>query len=102
MDKYIAKNITILKDVVVATGEPFLAVSADIYEGEELIMTRKYGFAFGMSKEDIAAEIKKSLVTLRLEREQAEQNKERDALEKKADEAIEGLTGLEISESANQ
>ena len=98
MSKFTARNIKIAKDTVIATGEPFLDVTADIYEGDELVMTKKYGFSFDMSSQDIKNEIAKSMKTLRSEREQAEKNKERDALDKKADEAIEEVSGLEIEE----
>lgn len=98
MDKLTARNINIVKDQVIATQEPFLSVTADIYEGETFLENKKYGFAFTMSKEEIVAEIAKSLTTYRSEKEQAEKNKERDALESQADEAIEHLSGLEIIE----
>jgi predicted mannosyl-3-phosphoglycerate phosphatase (HAD superfamily) len=98
MDKFVAKGIKIAKDNIVATGEPFLSVSADIYNGEELLETKKYGFPFGTTSEVVKEEIKKSLSTLRSELDQAEKNKERDALEKEADKAIEEITDLNIEE----
>lgn len=101
MGKFIAKNIKITKDLVVATGEPFLDVTADIYEDDQLVKVMKYGFAFGTPTENIKTEIAKSLSTMKLEIKQAEENKDRDALEKQADEAIEEITDLEISEPVN-
>lgn len=98
MAKFTAKNINISKDEVIATGELFLSVTADIYEGEKLMEVKKYGFPFNTSPEDIKNEIKKSLSTLRSEIDQREKNKERDALDQMADKAIEEVTGLEIEE----
>ena len=101
MDKLTARNIKIVKDEVVATRELFLSVSADIYEGENLLETKKYGFSFDTPQENIVEEIAKSLTTYRSEKEQAEKNKERDDLESKADKVIENLTGLDIEEPEN-
>jgi hypothetical protein len=101
MGKFTVKNIKIVKDQVILTGELFLDVTADIYDGDTLIETKKYGFSFGTSAEEIKAAITKSLATMRLEIEQKEKNKDRDALEKHADEAIEELSGLEITEPVN-
>lgn len=101
MGKFIAKNIKIAKDVVIASQEPFLDVTADIYDGDKFMETKKYGFVFGTSKDVIKEEIARSLTTLRLELEQKEKNKERDALEKQADEAIEEISGLQINEPEN-
>lgn len=102
MGKFTARDIKITKDTVIATGEPFLSVTANIYEGEELHSQKKYGFAFGTPSESIVAEIKKSLTTMRSEIEQAEKNKDREALEEKADKAIQEISGLEIEEPENK
>lgn len=98
MSKFIAKNIQIVKDKVIATGEDFLNVTADIFDGETLVEQKKYGFSFDITPEEIKTAIAKSLSTMRIELEQAEKNKEQNALEEKADEAIENISGLEIEE----
>lgn len=89
------KIIDIQKKAIVATGEPFLDVTAEFTIGEE-VLTKKLGYPIDTPKEDIAEDLKKHLQTEKLDRQQRETNKVVEAQDAAAEETINSLQGEEI------
>ena len=88
--------VEVRKGTIVATGERFLEVLANITDGEQTI-PRNFGFSMETTKDDIQAELGKVLELYEQEKVQAEANAERDAEDATADETITALEGLEIT-----
>lgn len=89
------KIIDIEKKQIVATGEPFLDVTAEFTVDKE-VFTKKLGYAEGTTRTEITVDLKKHLANERTEREQRETNEKVEALDAATEETINSLKGEEI------
>lgn len=88
-----ANKVTLQED-----GSEFLDIEFNILnDADEVIETKRRGFALDTPGEDIQAEIAAFVSTYEADLAHAEANKERDAIHAKADATIEALVGAEIA-----
>lgn len=96
-----AKIVKISKDKVIKTGERFLNVEVEIVEGTgKNKITEKviWGYPLDTSSQDIEKDIKKHLKNRKEEAVMAEKEAIAEAEEKQADDTIETLSALEVTE----
>lgn len=94
---FTAKIKDIKKDVLQATGVPFLDVEVEILNGEEVIDTRKFAYPIDTPQENIVADIEKMLALHEEEMKAKEASKVADELSAKADATIAELKDSEIT-----
>lgn len=88
----------IKKDVLQATGEPFLDVEVEILnENEEVVDTQKHAFSIATSQEEIVSAIEKMVALYGDEAEQKKASKVADELNAQADETIDALKGADVT-----
>lgn len=96
MPKYKAKIKIITKGRMVDDGTEFLEVHLSITEGKKEKEVRKIGFPLGTSEKEIEKELKKYMATYEHDAQLAEDTKESDKLNTKAEKTIKGLSGKQI------
>lgn len=83
-------------------GSEFLDIEFQIFnDAEELVDTKRRGFALNTPGEQIQADIAAFVAVYEADLAHAEANQERDAIHAQADATIEALVGAEIAPSSN-
>ena len=93
--KAIIKDIK--KSTIVATGEKFIEAEVDVYEDEVKVETKKFGYPYETTNEEVIADVKKMMALRDSEKIQAEVQQEVEAIEVAVDGELEQLQDLEIN-----
>ncbi len=87
----------IKKSTIVATGEKFIEAEVDVYEGDVKIETKKFGYPYETTNEEVVEEIKKMMNLRDAEKVQVKNQLKEEAAETEVDGKISQLKDLEIN-----